>query len=139
MQLHVLSIGRVGADQQNLLKREDAQMERVTRDRAVLGLADAISALRRELITAADEGKNEAMRFAIEPMELTVQVAVTKDVDGKIGWDILGVGGKYEHVTTQSLTLKLAPVWQTPDGSMTTDFTISSLAAAGDTIGRVED
>lgn len=114
-------------------------MDKVTRDKAVVGLADAISALRRELTTAAYEGKGEAMRFAIEPIELTVQVAVTKDVDGKIGWDILGVGSTYEHVTTQSLTLKLAPVWQTPDGSMTTDFTISSLAGAGDTIGHVED
>lgn len=114
-------------------------MYKATNDKAVIGLADAITALRRELITAADEGKNETMRFAIEPMELTVQVAVTKDVDGKIGWDIFGVGGSYENVITQSLTLKLAPVWQTPDGSLTTDFTIASVAAGGDTIGQGED
>ena len=36
------------------------------------------------------------MQFSVEPIELTAQVAVTKEADGKIGWSLLGVGGSYE-------------------------------------------
>lgn len=123
----------------DLLDERHSPMDKVTSDRAVVGLADAIDALRKELLTAADKGKDQKMRFAIEPVELTVQVAVTKDIDGKIGWNLIGIGGGYEKVTTQTLTLKLAPLWTKPDGSVTKDFTIASPSFAGDTIGQDED
>jgi hypothetical protein len=122
----------------DLLNGEAWAMDKTTSNKAVVGLADAIDALRKELITAAGQGKDQTMRFSIEPVELTVQVAVTKDVDGKIGWELIGVGGGYEKVMTQTLTLKLAPLWKKPDGTLTTDFTISSPSFTGDHIGQDE-
>ena len=93
---------------------------------AVVGLADAIDALRKELVDAAARGKDQVMRFSLEPIELTVQVAVTRDANGTIGWKILEVGGSYEKVTTQTLTLKLAPLWQQKDGTLSPNFAIAS-------------
>jgi Trypsin-co-occurring domain 2 len=108
-------------------------------DKAVVGLADAIEALRGELLAAAEAGQDHVMRFSIEPVELTVQVAVTKDANGKIGWAVIGAGGGYEQVTTQTLTLRLAPLWLLEDGTLTADFTISSPSFKGDHIGEDED
>lgn len=106
---------------------------------AVIGLADAIDALRGELITAAGRGREQDMRFAIEPVELTVQVAATKDVNGKIGWHIFEAGGGYETVATQTLTLKLTPLWKRPDGTLTSDFAIASPAFGTEVFGPRPD
>ena len=57
---------------------------------AVVGLAEAIAALRKELLAAIGEGADAAMRFKVAPVELSMQVAVTKNADGKIGWHVLG-------------------------------------------------
>lgn len=105
-------------------------------DKAVVGLTEAIEALRGELMTAAAAGGDQAMRFSIEPVELTVQVAVTKDAKGKIGWAIFQAGGRYENVTTQTLTLRLAPLWLREDGTLTSDFAISSPVPLEEVIGR---
>ncbi|MDN4646318.1 trypco2 family protein [Arthrobacter sp. PsM3] len=104
----------------------------------VVGLAEAIEALRSQLMQAAAAGDGQVMRFSIEPVELTVQLAVTKDADGKIGWEIFGVGGGYERVATQTLTLKLAPLWEREDGTLTPDFAIASPAFPEDTVGPHE-
>jgi hypothetical protein len=104
-------------------------------DKALVGLADAIEALRGELMTAAAAGEGQAMRFSIEPVELTVQVAVTKDANGKIGWAIFEAGGGYENVTTQTLTLRLEPLWLREDGTLTSDFAISSPVSPDEVIG----
>jgi hypothetical protein len=95
-------------------------------DQTMVGLAEAIEALRQELTVAAAWGQDQQMRFTIEPIELVVEVAVTKDANGKIGWQILEAGGGYEKVTTQTLTLKLAPLWKNPDGTLTSDFAIAA-------------
>jgi Trypsin-co-occurring domain 2 len=50
---------------------------------ATVGLADAIAALRKELLAAVAEGANAAMRFRLAPVELSMQVAVTKDAGGE--------------------------------------------------------
>lgn len=104
-------------------------------DGAVVGLAAAIEALRAELTDAVGRGRDEPMQFRVEPIELTVQAAVTKEADGKIGWSVLGLGGKYEAATTQTLTLRLAPMWRAADGGLTTDFMIAAAGEAGDTFG----
>jgi Trypsin-co-occurring domain 2 len=101
----------------------------------LVGLADAIEALRDELMVAIMRSKDKPMRFALEPIELAVQAVVTKDANGKIGWNILGVGGKYETARTQTVTLKLSPLWQKTDGTLTSDFAIASVGAGGDTVG----
>ena len=107
-------------------------------DQALVGLADAIEALRAELMDAACRGWDQVMRFSIEPVELTVQVAVTKDAKGNVGWSIFGAGGGYEKVATQTLTLKLGPLWLQEDGTLTSDFVIASPAFEGDIVGPHE-
>jgi Trypsin-co-occurring domain 2 len=103
--------------------------------KVIVGLAEAVESLRAELMTAVEAGKDRPMQFSVEPIELITQVAVTKDANGKIGWHLLGVGASYESANTQTLTLKLAPVWKKPDGTLNRDFTIASTGAAGDVIG----
>jgi Trypsin-co-occurring domain 2 len=104
-------------------------------DEAIVGLADAVKALRSELMEAITAGQDESMRFSLDPIELTVQAVVTKDVHGNIGWKILEFGAKYDSQTTQSITLKLTPQWKLPDGRLTTNFTIADDTAGGDHFG----
>jgi hypothetical protein len=103
--------------------------------KVIVGLAEAVESLRAELMTAVEAGKDQPMQFSVEPIELTAQVAVTKGADGKIGWNLIGVGGSYESASTQTLTLKLVPVWKKPDGTLERDFTIASAGATDDVIG----
>ncbi len=92
---------------------------------ATVGLAVAIAALRGELLTAMDEGADAAMRFKLAPVELSLQVAVTIEGGGKIGWHVLGLGASYTSATTQTLVLRLEPLWKQGDGSYTNDGTIA--------------
>jgi hypothetical protein len=102
---------------------------------ATIGLADAIAALRTELLAAMDEGRDASMRFRLTPIELSMQVAVTAEADGKIGWKVLGLGGSWSKVTTQTLALRLEPVWRQGDGSYTSDFAISDEDAQAPHVG----
>jgi hypothetical protein len=90
-----------------------------------IGLAAAIAALREELVTATGEGNGKNMRFRLSSVDLSLQVVVTKEGEGKIGWKILGLGGSYEAATTQTLNVTLEPVWLQSDGSYTSDFVIA--------------
>jgi hypothetical protein len=90
-----------------------------------IGLGAAIAALREELLKAIGEGDGKAMRFRLSSVDLSLQVAVTKEGEGKIGWQILGLGGSYGASTTQTLNLKLEPVWRQADGSYTSEFVIA--------------
>lgn len=103
--------------------------------KAVVELKDAIEALRTDLTAAVKQGRDQRMQFQLDPIELTVLAAVTKGADGRIGWSVLGLGGKWDTTVTQTLKLRLSPVWQTEDGALTTDFTIASINHAGDKIG----
>ncbi len=104
-------------------------------DSPLVGLADAIEALRDGLTEAITRGEHKPMRLALEPIELTLQAVVTKGANGKIGWSVIGVGGKYDTARTQTVTLKLSPWWMKQDGTLTSDFAIASVGAAGDTFG----
>jgi hypothetical protein len=103
-------------------------------DEAVIGLASAVEALRRELAEALEAGRDQDIQFGLEPIELTVQVAVSKDANGKIGWTILGVGGSYGSARTQTLMLRLTPMLRT-GGGLTRDFAIAGASAPGDRYG----
>ena len=85
--------------------------------RGVVGLSEALIALREELLTAWQEGEGDGrrLRFRIpEPIELTFQAAVTQERTAAAGvkWWLLGLGGEASRgsVVTQILHLKLAPV-----------------------------
>jgi|SRR3954471_13805608 hypothetical protein len=91
----------------------------------IIGLADAIEALRAALMEAADRGRGMGMQFRIEPIELTLQAVVTKDASGKIGWGAIGAGAAYQSATTQTLTLRLKPLWRGGNGTLDEDFTVA--------------
>jgi hypothetical protein len=94
-------------------------------ENSVVGLAAAIAALREELLLATGAGDGSDMRFQLAPIELSLQVTVTKEASGKIGWAVLGLGGSYGSAATQTLTLRLEPLWRKGDGSYTQDFLVS--------------
>jgi hypothetical protein len=79
-----------------------------------VGLPEAIEALRRDLAAAWWDGRGHRVRFRIEPVELTMQVGVTRESAGSAGikWHILTLGGSRKHETaaTQTLKLRLQPV-----------------------------
>lgn len=103
---------------------------------SITGLADAIEALRAELTDAVSRGANQSMRFRIKPVELKIQVAVTKGIDGKIAWNVLGLGAKRVSETAHELHLHLEPVWLTQEGEYSENFTISDQSTAGAHFGR---
>ena len=105
----------------------------------ITGLADAIEALRAELIEAVGKGENQPMRFTIEPIDLTLQAVVTTGGDGKIGWGVLGIGAERRSETTQVLNVHLRPVWRSEDGTYTPDFTIADQTQGSQHIGPPKD
>jgi hypothetical protein len=69
----------------------------------VVGLSEALIALREELMAAWWEGQgpDRRLRFKIaEPIDLTIQAAVTNDMEGHAGvkWLLLDVGSGHPAV-----------------------------------------
>jgi hypothetical protein len=56
-----------------------------TADGGWLGLPGAIESLRRDLTAAWWDGRNSRVKFRVEPVELTVQVGVTRTGKGSAG------------------------------------------------------
>ena len=60
------------------------------------------------------DGKNSRVRFRVAPVDLTVQVGVTRTGTGSAGvkWHILSLGGERSRQSeaTQTLRVRLAPV-----------------------------
>jgi hypothetical protein len=104
-----------------------------------LGLADVIEGLREALTAAIDRGAAQHLQFALDPIELTLQTVVSKEGEGKVGWKVLEVGGSAKSADTQTLMLRLTPVWKRSDGTLVRDFTIASAGEAGDRVGRQDD
>lgn len=77
-------------------------------------LSEAIEALRRALVRAWWDGQNSRVRFKVEPVELTVQVAVKRTGKGigGVSWHVLTLAGERsrESASTQTLKLRLAPL-----------------------------
>lgn len=86
---------------------------------ANLSVADAITELRREIITASDRARNEEVQFEISKMTLELNVVATFGVDGKAGFKVpvvnLELGGtatssqQYTHRVTLELSGPIAP------------------------------
>jgi hypothetical protein len=79
-----------------------------------VGLPEAIESLREDLAAAWWDGTRRRVRFRVEPVELTVQVGVTKTGKGSAGvkWHVLALGGERSRETAsmQILKLRLVPV-----------------------------
>jgi hypothetical protein len=102
---------------------------------ASIGLAEAIEALRTELSGAMLFGHGEGLLFELQPIELTLQVAVSISGDSKISWKVLEVGGSRQSTSTQTMTLRLTPLWKRRDSTIVRDFTIAAADATQDQIG----
>ncbi len=76
-------------------------------------LAEMLTELRAQLLKARGEGAKEALKFEISDVEIEVQIATTKEAEGKGGvkfWVYNAEAGvAASEGTTQRLTLKLRP------------------------------
>ncbi|MEV0332394.1 trypco2 family protein [Nocardia sp. NPDC050717] len=76
-------------------------------------LADAVAALRDELLTAAAQGAGAGLNFEVGPIELSFEVELRRDASVKAGFKAWVVNGEakaglaYAH--TQRVTLTLTP------------------------------
>lgn len=90
-------------------------------DEARVGLASAIEALRGELVEAVSSGEGKEFRFELGVVELELQVAVEKKVEGEAGikfWLVsLGGGGSRSVGDTHTVKVSLTPVREAPDGA----------------------
>jgi hypothetical protein len=78
-----------------------------------LGLADAVRALRSELTTVMREGREEALRFELGPVEMEFLLEVQREAGGEAGvkfW-VVNLGGKASVTrgSTHRVTLMLTP------------------------------
>jgi hypothetical protein len=77
-------------------------------------LADAIEAIRAELIAAQAAGVGSPIRFAAEPVEVELGVEVRTGGKGdagiRIGVVSIGAGGERSSASTHRLTVRLTPV-----------------------------
>jgi Trypsin-co-occurring domain 2 len=78
------------------------------------GLAETIQALRTELVTAMESGKEDPLHFQLGPVQLDVTLAITREGGGEGGirfWILsMGAKGSVGDVTTHRLSLSLQPI-----------------------------
>jgi hypothetical protein len=77
-------------------------------------LAEMLTELRAQLLKARGEGAGEALKFEIADVEIEVQIATTKEAEGKGGvkfWVYNAEAGvAASEGTTQRLKLKMQPI-----------------------------
>jgi hypothetical protein len=83
-------------------------------------LADAIRALREELVSAVAEGEGQQVRFDLHSIELELQVQMSREVGGSAGinlWAVsLGGEGARSSSATHTVRLSLEPKLETDAG-----------------------
>lgn len=106
-----------------------------------IGLGEAVKALREELTEAKGQGEGAWARFQVGPVNLELQLVVTKDVHGQIGWKVAEIGGSLDSERTQKVSLTLTPQWwDATKKQYTTDFLVSGvLPSSGAAYGETED
>jgi hypothetical protein len=76
-----------------------------------LGLAEAIEALRDDLLKARTAGARSEIQLPVESMTVELTVTATREVNGKAGFKVpiveveLGGGGSRERGTGQTVTV----------------------------------
>ena len=82
-------------------------------DKQNIGLAEMIGKLREELQEAQQEGQGKALKFAVDAVDLELQVTVSRDIEGGGGvkfWVYNAEAkGSMGSETVQTLRLKLKP------------------------------
>jgi hypothetical protein len=125
-------MARTGPASRRLLGEAGVTDSGVTEDDSPEGwvnLSTAIAALRRDLTAALLDGEKKLVRFKVEPIELTLEAGVTKSGKGEAGvkWHILTLGGEKskEKTVTQTLVLRLEPVFYDDEGNPRADQLVS--------------
>ncbi len=102
----------------------------------VIELSDMISELRQQLTTALTDGRGEAVRFELGPVELEATVAVSREggADAKVRlWVVdAGTNGKYAQAQTQRITVTLVPRTEAPEETGFRSVLISGEEAEGE-------
>jgi Trypsin-co-occurring domain 2 len=100
-----------------LLNRFSAERDTMNADEDSepgIPLAEAISDLRSQLWKAISEGKNQDLRFKLDPVELELNVGMTYKGGANAGvkfWVVdVGAKGDIERTGSHRLKLKLTPV-----------------------------
>lgn len=88
-------------------------------------LAEAIRALRSELVEAARQGVNEEVRFALGPIDLELQIEASTEVGagGGIKFWLVSLEGSGSRTSAARHTVKLS---LTPISAKGEDFIIGS-------------
>ncbi|MFC4120646.1 trypco2 family protein [Nonomuraea zeae] len=78
-----------------------------------IGLADAVTGIRRELQAAMQAGAGEALRFEVEEVEIDFGMELSKEAGGSAGvkvWVLeAGASASATRATTHHLTVRLKP------------------------------
>ena len=89
-------------------------------DAIAAGLAETIRALRAELVSAMEAGKDETLHFQLGPVQLEVTLAITRkggtDAGIRFGVVSFGAKGDLDNATTHHLSLSLQPVVKSVSG-----------------------
>lgn len=76
-------------------------------------LSDVLVQLRKELAAAQEKAEKEDVKFTVKDIEVELQVAITKEGKGKVGfkvWLLDGkAGGGLSHKQTHTIKLHLDP------------------------------
>ncbi|QNP62973.1 trypco2 family protein [Streptomyces genisteinicus] len=79
-----------------------------------VGLAEAVSAVRSELTTAMDAGRDEKLKFRAGPVEMEFAVEVKKQAEGRLKVLVLPwtaeAKGSYGTTGTHRIKVTLQPV-----------------------------
>ncbi|MFL6071911.1 MAG: trypco2 family protein [Mycobacteriales bacterium] len=80
---------------------------------AEIGLAEAVSSLRTELLAAMDGGADAQVRFPVGEIQMEFQIAVARADEVKGGlrfWVVeAGAGSSFSHQEIHRLTVSLGP------------------------------
>jgi Trypsin-co-occurring domain 2 len=84
-----------------------------TANEAWVGLAEAVRAIRDELILAQVQAPHQGVRFELGPIEMEFAVTLSRGADGKAGVQIgvvtLGVGGSVSSESVHRVKFVLNP------------------------------
>ena len=90
-----------------------------------IGLDDAISAVRHELMRAMEAGTGEGLRFRVDAVEMEFQAVVTTQADAsaKVRFWVVeaGAGGTVGSESTHTIRVKLGPVTETGEEALFAD------------------
>ncbi|MGW1204647.1 trypco2 family protein [Streptomyces cyaneofuscatus] len=107
-----------------------------------IGLADAVAAVRDELLDAAARGAGQEISFVVGPVEMEFEVELRADARAKAGFRVWAVTGDAEVGVARGRTHRVS-FTLTPRNPAGGDLLVSGgadrPAGPGDVSGRIQD